>query len=77
MNVLMIVLSLIPALIQAIKAIEAAIPESGKGAEKLEAVKNILEVVDANASKYWPQIQSVVSILVGLFNKTGTFSKAE
>ena len=73
MNTVIMILQLIPALIAAMRAIEDAIPGSGKGEEKLAAVRAILEAVDSGATKYWPQIQSVIGILVGLFNRAGTF----
>lgn len=73
MNTVIMILQLIPALIAALRAIEDAIPGSGKGEEKLAAVRSILEAVDSGATKYWPQIQSVIGVLVSLFNKTGTF----
>jgi len=76
MNTVIMILQLIPALIAALRAIEDAIPGSGKGEEKLAAVRSILEAVDSGATKYWPQIQSVIGVLVGLFNKTGTFKTA-
>lgn len=76
MNTVVIILQLIPALIGAMRAIEDAIPGAGKGEEKLAAVRQILEAVDSGASKYWPQIQAVIGVLVGLFNKTGAFKTA-
>jgi hypothetical protein len=76
MNAVIIILQLIPALIAAMRAIEEAIPGTGKGEEKLAAIRGILEAVDSGASKYWPQIQSVIGVLVGLFNATGVFKKS-
>ena len=76
MNTVIIILQLIPALIGAMKAIEEAIPGSGKGEEKLAAIRGILEAVDAGVVKYWPQLQSVIGVLVGLFNRTGAFKTA-
>lgn len=76
MNAVMIILQLIPALIAAMRAIEEAIPGAGKGEEKLSAIRQILEAVDSGATKYWPQIQAVIGVLVGLFNKTGAFKTA-
>ena len=73
MNTIIMILNLIPALITAIKAIEDAIPGSGKGEEKLSAIRAILEAVDASAAKLWPQISAVISVLVGLFNRTKVF----
>lgn len=73
MNTIIMILNLIPALIQAIRAIEDAIPGAGKGEEKLSAIRSILEAVDASATKLWPQISAVIGVLVGLFNRTGAF----
>lgn len=73
MNTVIMILQLLPALITAMKAIEEAIPGNGKGEEKLSAIRQILEAVDSNATKFWPQIQSVIGVLVGLFNRTSVF----
>ena len=69
------VLKLIPAIIVAIKAIEDAIPGQGKGEEKLAAIRAIMEAANGQISIYWPLIQTTIGVLVGLFNRTGTFIK--
>jgi hypothetical protein len=74
MDTFMKIIALIPALIALIKEIEKVIPTSGQGAEKLEAVKKILEAAYDGISGIWPVIEKVVAALVGLFNKTGVFS---
>jgi len=71
MNTVIMILNLIPAIIKAILAIEAAVPVGGKGAEKLEAIRETLEIADSNVAVLWPKIQSVVGVFVKLFNKTG------
>ena len=76
MGNLVIILQLIPALITALKAIEEAIPGSGKGEQKLSAIRGILEAVDGSITSLWPQISSVIGVLVTLFNTTGLFKKA-
>ena len=76
MGNIVIILQLIPALITALKAIEEAIPGSGQGEQKLAAVRGILEAVDGSITSLWPQISSVISVLVTLFNNTGIFKKA-
>jgi hypothetical protein len=75
MNAFLSILSAIPGIIAAIKAIEAAVPTPGKGQAKLDAVLSLVQAADANLQQYAPQLPSVVSTLVGLFNKTGTFTK--
>ena len=69
------VLMLLPAIIQAIKAIEAAIPGQGKGEMKLAAVRQIIENTYNRSAEILPAIISTIGVLVTLFNKTGTFDK--
>ena len=76
------VLSLLPLIIQAIQSLEAAVPATGQGAAKLEAIKATLQAAyqganDAMGSfeQLWPVIQASISSLVGLFNSTGVFKK--
>ena len=73
MQTLLTIAQLLPAIIAAIKAIEEAIPGSGQGEAKLAAVRGIIEAVDASYKSLWPQLQPIIGVLVGLFNKTGAF----
>ena len=75
MNNLLMALKLIPVLIEAIRSIEAAIPGSGQGKAKLDAVLNIIETVEKTATQL--PLQAIISTLVTLFNATGVFKKAE
>jgi len=68
-------LQLLPAIITAIRAIEEAIPGKGQGEAKLAAIREILESVSGQVVTLWPYIEKAISVLVGLFNKTGTFTK--
>lgn len=76
------VLNLLPATIEAVKAIESALPESGKGKEKLELVRVTLQsaytvggaTVDSFAA-VWPALAAMVAGVVDLFNKIGSFKK--
>lgn len=70
------VLQLLPAIIEAIKAIETAIPEGGKGKEKLAAMRAILVGADQSLEELWPIIEKTIGVLVGLFNAVGTFKKS-
>ena len=74
MKTLLLVIQLIPVLINLIKAIEEAIPEAGWGAEKLKAVKEILQTSYDGIAEIWPIIEKIIAIVVSLFNKTGKFS---
>lgn len=73
-NIIAIVLGLLPALITAIKAIEEAIPGTGKGEQKLAAIRRIIESVDESAKDLWPVLQKVIGVLVGTFNTVGIFA---
>jgi len=75
MGIIMQVLQLLPALIAAIKAVEDAIPGSGKGEQKLEAIRQILITVDDSVGAIWPKIQAVIGVVVNLLNTTGVFKK--
>lgn len=84
MNILSIikaVLLLLPAIIEAIKAVEELFPDSGNGDTKLsfirEIVKSAYEVVDDldDFEDLWPFIERAISVVVGFFNKVGLFIK--
>jgi hypothetical protein len=75
MEKLLTILKLLPAIIAAVQAIEAAVPEAGKGAEKLEAVRQILQTLDDASTTLWPQIAATIGVLVNLFNTVGAFKK--
>ena len=68
-------LQLLPAIITAIRAIEEVIPGKGQGELKLAALREILESVSGQVSSLWPFIEKAISVLVGLFNKVGVFTK--
>lgn len=72
------VLSLLPSIIVAIRALEEAIPGEGKGEQRLAALRSILETTyeaadDAVAEfeSVWPVIATSVGVLVKVFNDTG------
>ena len=73
MSALLAILNLLPAIINAIKAIEAAIPGQGQGEAKLAALREILETADETTKTLWPKLQPIVGTLVKLFNATGAF----
>ncbi|MCA3067483.1 MAG: hypothetical protein ING73_11250 [Rhodocyclaceae bacterium] len=71
---------MLPQIIGAVKAIEAALPDGTKGEDKLIAVREVLEAgyqvaedKDQPFALLWPAIQNTVAALVRLFNKTGVF----
>lgn len=70
---LKIIIDLLPLLIQAVRAVEEAIPGQGKGEVKLAAVRGIMESVDAGAGSIWPAVEKAISAIVGAFNKAGVF----
>lgn len=70
-----LVASLLPTLISLVQSVEQAIPEPGKGTEKLSLLKNILTSIDGTLTPAWPAIESVVGAIVAMFNNIGTFTK--
>jgi len=75
MNNLILVVKLLPVIIEAIKAIEQAVPGQGKGEQKLAALRGILEVLDSGIVAIWPQVSKVVGILVEAMNRTDSMPK--
>lgn len=76
------VLLLLPALIDAIKAIEAAFPMKGQGAAKLVAVRTTVEAAYNTATDkvlsfeaLWGPLQTAITSFVALANSTGLFKK--
>lgn len=77
MDNVFLVLKYLPVLINAIKAIEEALPASGKGAEKLDFVKGILESAYDGGKKFeevWPKFESTIALAVKFFKRTGVFA---
>jgi hypothetical protein len=77
MTLVIQILTLLPALIKAILAIEEAVSEAGKGKEKSEMVVEIIKAVSKQGVELAESglLQKVIDIVVSFFNKTGTFSK--
>lgn len=80
-QILKLVISLLPMIIDAIKAIEAAIPHQGTGQDKLALLKTMLQATYDSSNeaagqfdKIWPVIQSSVCGIVGIFNKVKVFN---
>lgn len=77
-----ILLELLPAIIDGIKALEKAMPEAGQGAAKLNALRALLqgayETGEHAAGAFealWPTISRVVGSLVDTFNRSGMFKR--
>lgn len=82
LTVLKLVVSMLPLLIDVIKAIEDAIPGTGKGEAKLAAVRGVVEStykvstdVQADFQAVWPVMENTVAGIVKGFNAAGVFQK--
>ena len=73
MEKMLLILKLLPAIIAAIKAIESSVEGAGFGVQKLQAVRQILELADNSIANVWPVVEGVIKTLVTLFNATGVF----
>lgn len=80
LEILKIVASLIPVIVQAIKAIEEAIPDKGQGAQKLTIIRTMVEQAFGQIEQasvafqdVWPIVESTVGGFVKLFKSTGLF----
>ena len=75
MQQLKTIVQILPILIELIKSIESALPETGLGKQKLQFVRELLQTIAPDLLDNWPIIEKVVSTLVGLFNQGGLFKK--
>lgn len=81
LTILKLVVQLLPLVIEAVKAAEAAIPQSGMGSAKLQFVKDLLtsttDIGTEVAEKdYANAIEKTIALVVKLFNTTNVFKKA-
>ncbi len=81
-TILRLVIQLLPVVIEAIKAVEAAVPQGGQGTQKLEMVRGILQSaydvagnLEATFDQLWPVLRSAISGVVSVYNAAGTFKK--
>lgn len=81
-TIIKVALQLLPLIIEAIKAIEAAMPAGGNGAAKMEVIKttvqSAMEVAKTTETTFeavWPTISAMSSGVVSLFNAVGLFQK--
>jgi hypothetical protein len=75
--IIKLLVQLLPVIIEAVRAIEAALPASGQGAAKLAILRETLGGAFELASdlgiqfeRAWPAIERTVGAVVALMNKT-------
>lgn len=83
LDILKVVAALIPLIKQLIRDVEELIPESGRGAEKLTIVRELLEAafdaledVPVVFSEVWPFLERLIGKFVDLLNRIGEFRKS-
>lgn len=74
------ILALLPAVIDAVKSVEALLPDAGQGKAKLDLVKNVLSaaytVGGATIDQFeaiWPALDAVIKAVVSFLNDHGIF----
>lgn len=77
-----LVLSLLPMILDVVRAIEAALPDGGKGEQKLALVRQAIEAGCSVATDtvgtfeaMWPALEKTVTAVVAMFNAVGAFKK--
>jgi hypothetical protein len=75
-------LALLPLLIEAIKAVEEALPGQGQGEAKLAMVRGVLQTayqtgtdLTVSFEQVWPALSASATAVVAAYNKTGAFAK--
>lgn len=72
---IMTILSLFPAIVTAVKSVEAAIPGTGHGKTKLDMILQTILAVSDSAKDLIPIITSVIGVIVTGLNAVGVFKK--
>ncbi len=77
-----LILSLLPLILEVVKAVEKALPEGTQGSIKLGLVRGAMESAyeiadDAVGSfeKVWPALEKTVATVVSVYNASGVFKK--
>lgn len=77
-----LVLSLLPLILEVVKAVEKALPEGTAGNVKLALVRGSVESAYSVAEdavgtfeKVWPAIEKTVASVVSVYNTVGVFKK--
>jgi hypothetical protein len=70
------ILKLLPALMEAVKATEAFVPGAGQGKAKLDFVLGTVSDIYADAAAVMPQVTNTINRIVSLANAVGLFQKA-
>lgn len=80
LSIIRTIVALLPALIEAIKAAEAAIPGNGKGEQKLVLVRGMLQAayeaatdVDNTFEEVWPVVNKTINTVVASLKAAGLF----
>lgn len=81
LSILKLVVQLLPIVLEAVKAAESAIPQSGQGAAKFAFVKELLSSTadigaEVSEKDYVNALDKTINLAVKLFNATGLFKKA-
>lgn len=80
LTILKLVVQLLPLVLEAVKAAEAAIPQSGQGASKFAFVKDLLTTTvdlgnEVAEKDYASALDKTIALAVKLYNSTGVFKK--
>ena len=74
MSKILKIMRLLPLIMTAVKTVEAMIPVSGAGKDKLDAVLGIVEDTTGDVAEVLPMVTKIVARFVNLGNATGTFT---
>lgn len=76
MGILIKILTLLPAIIDAVRKLEEMAPMPGVGKDKANVILEIIRAVGIGLGEdLIPAVEKTISIVVGLANKLGLFKK--
>ncbi|KON79412.1 hypothetical protein PA01_12795 [Azoarcus sp. PA01] len=84
LQTLKLILSLLPLILEVVRAIEDALPAGGNGAAKLALLRQTIEAAYSTVTgatvafeQLWPALERTVAAVVSLYNATGVFKQAD
>lgn len=82
-SIFKLLLTLFPLIIDAVKAVEAAVPTGGQGSIKLGMIRELLAAAYSSGGAVaqtfediWPAVSKTVAGVVTAFNAAGVFKRA-
>lgn len=77
LETLKLIVQILPLVFDLMDSIEKAIPDGGKGKEKLQYIKETLTTITPQISDIWDKLEKIIDYTVALFNAVGKYKTTD